>query len=120
MELAIAILVIQAILIYFWNKKIKFYKDRTGKKKILGEFVKYDVATVNVQRNENSTSRYPFVKINQSTDEDRIFKLNYRNILAKEFQPGEKVELFWSYNELLYWNAYDVGLMKYFPKSWFF
>jgi hypothetical protein len=35
----------------------------------------------------------------------------------KEFKKGEIVELFWSNNELLYWKAYNIGIMKYIPKK---
>jgi len=118
MGLAIFLIIIIAILAYLCNEKISFYKDRIGRKKIIGEFVKYEYVTVKVKRNEYNTSSYPFVKINESTDKDRIFKLNYNNLVTKEFRKGEEVELFWSNNELLYWNAYDVGIMKYFPKKW--
>ena len=120
MEFVIILVIITAIFVYFWNEKIAFYNDRDGRKKIIGEFVKYESVTVKVRRNHSSTSTFPFVTLDNSTDADRIFKLNFQNSVMKEFKKGEKVELFWSNNELLYWNAYNIGIMKYFPKSWFF
>ena len=116
MEIGIIIGII-AVLFYFWNKKQTFYKDRNGKKKIIGEFVKYESVTKQIMRNEYHTETYPFVKINKDSDDVGIFKLNFRNSLMKEFKKGEKVELFWSNNELLYWKAYDIGIMKYIPKK---
>lgn len=116
----VIILGIIVVLFYFWNKKITFYKDRNGKKIIVGEFVKYEFVTEKVLRNESHTSRYPFVKINQGTEGVGIYKLNFQNELAKSFRKGEKIELFWCNNKLLYWNAFDIGIMKYFPKKWLF
>ena len=114
----VIILGIIGVFIYFWNKKVTFYKDRNGKKKIVGEFVKYESVTVKVLRNEYHTSIYPFVKINQGTEGVGTYKLNFQNELAKSFKKGEEIELFWCDNELLYWKAFDVGIMKYFPKKW--
>ncbi len=107
-------------LFYFWNKKVTFYNDRNGKKKIIGEFIKYEFVTRKVMRNEYHTSIYPFVKINLENGESGTFKLNFNNELAKSFKKGEKIELFWCNNELLYWKAYEVGILKYLPKKWIF
>lgn len=114
------ILGIIGVFIYFWNKKISFYKDRNGKKKIIGEFVKYEHVTEQVLRNETETTIYPFVIINKGTEEAKVVKLNFTNAFGKSFKKGEKVELFWCNNKLLHWNAYEIGLLKFFPKKWFF
>jgi len=114
------VLVIIGFLIYLWHKKTTFYKSRVGKKMVIGEFVKYKMVTEKVLRNEYHTTEYPFVRICQGIDDVGIFKLNFNNFLAKKFKEGEKIELFWSNNKLFYWNAYDIGVMKYFPKTGFF
>ena len=116
----VIILGIIGIIIYFWNKKVTFYQDRNGKEKIVGEFVKYESVTVKVLRNEYHTSTYPFVKIKQGNKDVGIFKLDFKNEIAKSFRKGEKVELFWCYNELLYWNTYEIGIFKFLPKKWLF
>ena len=113
----VIILGIIGIIIYFWNKKVTFYKDRNGKKKIVGEFVKYESVTVKVLRNEYHTSIYPFVKIKQGNEDVGIFRLDFKNEIAKSFRKGEQIELFWCNNELLYWHAFSIGIMKYFPKT---
>ncbi|PWG04033.1 hypothetical protein [Polaribacter aquimarinus] len=114
------LLIVVGVFFYFWNKKVIFYKDRNGKEKIIGEFIKYESVTEKVLRNENHTSFYPFVKINLENGESGVFKLNFRNQLGKSFNKGEKIELFWCNNELLYWKAYEVGILKYLPKKWLF
>ncbi|CAL2105561.1 conserved hypothetical protein [Tenacibaculum sp. 190524A02b] len=116
----VILLIAVGILIYFWNKKVTFYKDRNGKEKIIGEFIKYESVTQKVMRNEYRTSVYPFVKIYLENGESGIFKLNFNNELGKAFNKGEKIELFWSNNELLYWKEYEVGILKYLPEKWMF
>ena len=107
------------VIIYFWNKKVIFYRDREGKEKVIAEFVKYEWISEKVMRNENHTSSYPFVKINQG-EESLLFRLNFKNEVAKSFRKGEKIEVFWCNNELLYWNAYEIGILKFFPRKWLF
>ncbi|MFK8059881.1 MAG: hypothetical protein AB8B78_07300 [Polaribacter sp.] len=118
--LKVITLIIVGIFIYFWNKKITFYKNRNGKEKVVGEFLKYKSVTEKVLRNEYHTSIYPFVKINQGTENVGIFRLNFKNKLRKSFRKGEKIELFWCNNQLLYWNAYEIGILKFIPKKWLF
>ena len=106
------------VFLYCSHKKITFYKNRIGKKKIPAEFIEYKWITIQVSRNDYHTYQYPFVEIYEEGKSLGSFELNFKNFMSKEFMKGEKIDMFWDNNELLHWNAYDVGIMKYIPKKW--
>ncbi len=105
------------ILLYLVKLKSIFYEDREGKKKIEATFEKYESVTEKVSRNEYATRRYGYVRINNNEGSSILARLNSASFLEKEFRRGEKLDVFWSNNRLLYWHTYDIGLMKYFPSK---
>ena len=99
------------------NEKIQFLKKRKGCKKIEAEVESYKKETGGM-RNDYTTLHYPYVKIEYEPDEYILVKLRYANNITKPFSIGEKVNVFWFYDDLLYWDTYEKGIYKYLPNSW--
>ena len=71
-------------------------------------------------RNDYTELDYPYVKIDLENNQHTIRKLKYANSWNKPFKIGQKVDVFWYGNDLLYWNAYNNGINKYLPNKWNF
>jgi hypothetical protein len=75
-------------------------------KKISAKVVEYRKERA-PRRNYYILLNYPYVKINLENGEYIICKLRYANNLTKSFKIREKVDVFWTINDLLYWDAFN-------------
>lgn len=115
----ILILTIFGFFFFLTHTKIEFINIRTGSKKISAEVVEYNKEK-GAMRNDYTELDYPYVKIDLENEEYIIRKLKYANNWKKPFEIGQKIDVFWYENDLLYWNAYDNGINKYLPNKWNF
>lgn len=116
--LAILFILVVGCFFYFTNKKIQFVKDRSNAKRIEAQFIGYRTERVRVKRNHYTIISYPYVRFDFGGEDYVIRKLKSDSILSKTFIVGEKIDVFWSGIDLLYWNAMDHGLYKYLPGKW--
>lgn len=105
------------LLIAIYSKN-SFLKIRSKSKKISAEVAEYRKERGSM-RNDYTLFNYPFVRIEVGYQDFIIVKLNYANNWKNDFYIGEKVDVFWNEDKLLYWNAYDKGLYKYLPNILF-
>ncbi|MNK30389.1 hypothetical protein D3C87_488060 [compost metagenome] len=106
-------------LLLMTNTKIQFVKARTLAKKISATVIEYRLEKGPL-RNDYTKLDYPYLKLDLPNTEDKEVKLHYANSLKKPFKIGEKIDVFWLENKLVYWNAYDNGFSKFLPKTWAF
>lgn len=103
-------------LVYTIYNKIKYTKLRNNSKKIKATIFEYRKEK-GPFRNDFTLLNYPYVKIDLDNNEYIIQKLSYADNYSSPFMIGEQVYVFWYEDKLLYWNAYDRGIYKYFPKK---
>ena len=113
----IFILVVVGILIFLMHTKIEFIRNRNGCEKISAEVIEYRKEK-SPMRNDYTLLEYPYVRICDG-DEYILRKLRYANNWQKPFKIGERIDVFWLGNDLLYWNAFDKGIYTFLPEKWF-
>ena len=118
MAFLIILMAILVVLVYMTNEKILFTKDRANAKKIIAEVVEYRKEKVPI-RNDYTLLNYPYVRIDLENEEYVLRKLRYADS-SFPFKVGEKINVFWLANDLLYWDAYNHGFNKYLPEKWDF
>lgn len=70
-------------------------------------------------RNDFTMLSYPYVAIlTEGPDYGKVRRVRYAHNWSKPFRIGERIEVFWSCGELLYWNAMDKGIDRYLPAKW--
>ena len=118
MTISISLFIIIGLIFYLTYTKIEFIKIRTDSKKISAEVIEYR-REKGPMRNDYTKLDYPYVKI-LDNNEYTIKKLKYATSGNRPFEIGQKIDVFWYGNDLLYWNAYDNGINKYLPNKWNF
>lgn len=93
---------------------------RNESKKIIAEVLEYRKEK-GPMRNDYTELEYPYVKIDSDNkDEYSIRKLRYADNYKRAFYIGQKINVFWYNNDLLYWETYDNGIYKFIPNKWSF
>ena len=106
------------ILVYLIYSKISFIKIRNGSKKISAVIAEYRKEK-GPMRNDYTLLNYPYVRIEVNYQDFILAKLNYADNWRHNFHIGEKIDVFWNEDKLLYWSAYDNGIYKYLPNKIF-
>lgn len=117
--LVVIMLSLLIIFLLLIKGKVTYLESRSGATKIRAELYEYRKEK-GPMRNDYTLLDYPYVKIQLDDGDYVIKKLKYANSLGKNFEIGEKIDVFWYGNDLLYWNAYDNGIYRYIPSSWKF
>jgi len=112
--MGVFIFMIIVFFLVFTSTKMSFFKKRKNSLKIEEEVIKYQLEK-STMRNDYTKLKYPYVKIKSTDGRHTIEKLHYANNWSESFKIGEKINVFWSGDKLLYWNAMDKGYMSIFP-----
>ncbi|WP_203258536.1 hypothetical protein [Hyunsoonleella ulvae] len=99
------------------NAKVKHIEIRSRATKIKAEVVEYRKEK-GPMRNDYTLLEYPYVRIDLDDEDYIIERLKYATSSGRYFKIGQIIDVFWYDNYLLYWDAYDNGIYKYFPGSW--
>lgn len=113
------IIIVVVFGLFHWHSKIKFVKQRESNRKLSAEVIEYRKEK-SPMRNDYTRIPYPYVRIIDEEVSSELIKLKYSNSFKNPFQISDIVEVFWHEGTLFYWNAYDEGIMKYFPERWNF
>ena len=112
------IVLVVILFLILTREKVNFLKDRAQSKKLTARVVEY--RSERISKADSKKESYPYVFIENDTTILR--KLKYKSLIigGKYLKKGEYVPVFWNGLDLMYWDAYDVGINKYIPGSWNF
>lgn len=94
--------------------KYSFLGKRKIAKKRIAEVIEYRKEK-GPFRSDYTKLFYPYVKIKNNQGHSSIIKLSYANNLTKPFYIGEKIDVFFDGNDLLYWHGFSKGVYKFIP-----